>query len=911
MWPGPGGGGYGLNDPSVAIPLHFSLEFIGVAAFGGIAAWAVQRRLWLHGAGAFALLVSQVIHTGQFLVGEDAAVVLALRLGGLVTLLAAIHIEGRRTDPDVRDALQVVAAPAAGAIAWATAAGAAALALGHRRIEDRSLWAAAWAAVAGGELWLAAIDAGTLVLARDLGPHLLRAAGLVLVGTWVWRRTGSSLQLRVVAAFTLVLFVIVVVAGSAVTRVGAETSENELLADLGNRAGAQRALFIQQTHAMRDDAGIVADTVARGMSQDADLSRLAEDLLAGLFTELSFIAVTDTDRAVIAQARLQPSERATVSGSEATSQALEGGPVPPVAVERVAGGLLLLAAAPVRASGPPTADNVRGTAVLGVRFGEADLTELSPRDGELEVLLLSTSGDVIASAAGGLEGAEVPPEVASVTSDGQGVWQGTFDAQSGRFFGAAVPLTRDDGSVPAILLVARSDAFLVSSALDVSRALFASILAATLVAVVIALWVGSRISRPVIDLTVTARRVEEGDLDAASSVGSADEIGTLARAFGSMTSTLRDTIASEQSTRRQLETIVGGMGEALVAMDADFNVVTFNPAAEAITGVSAADAIGAKCHEVYGTRTSGRGDKPICDTICPLRHGGGSDAVGIDVDGHRLTLAVTCSTLRDADGQIVGGVDLLRDVTPEAQAEKMKTNFLSNISHELRTPLTPIRGYADILRRKKVTAAQRESYLEEIVGAAGRLERIVAILVDVAAMEAGRLQVSPQPVGARDVVRAAAKRWDGRSGRHRVRSRAESSLSDLLADEALVSKALDELIDNAIKFSPDGGAVTVTARKVRGGIELAVTDKGIGVEPEQLAELFGEFVQADASSTRRFGGLGVGLAFVRRVVEGHRSTLRVQSRPGAGSTFSFVLPVSRKRRAKAAKGMTRRRGARS
>jgi two-component system phosphate regulon sensor histidine kinase PhoR len=355
------------------------------------------------------------------------------------------------------------------------------------------------------------------------------------------------------------------------------------------------------------------------------------------------------------------------------------------------------------------------------------------------------------------------------------------------------------------------------------------------------------------------------------------------------------------------------MADGLVAMDADFNITSFNPAAEAITGVKAQNAIGRKCYEVYGKATAGPDGKPICDYMCPIRHGGGRDTgVGITArDGQTRALAVTGSTLRDADGTVIGGVDMLSDVTAEIQAERMKSNFLSNISHELRTPLTPIKGFADVMRRKQVPRGQQLEYLGEIIASTDRLERIVAILVDVAAMEAGRLRVNPAAQDPASLVRQAADRWRERGVRHEIVAVASRGLPGVAADVALIPRALDELLDNAVKFSPDGGRITVRARRVPRGVEFSVTDNGIGIARRQTQTLFDEFVQADPTETRAYGGLGVGLAFVRRVVEAHGGRLGVRSRPGRGSTFSFVLrPFTARtasRTARAAKRPSRRR----
>src|SRR5919109_609369 len=225
-------------------------------------------------------------------------------------------------------------------------------------------------------------------------------------------------------------------------------------------------------------------------------------------------------------------------------------------------------------------------------------------------------------------------------------------------------------------------------------------------------------------------------------------------------------------------------------------------------------------------------------------------------------------------------------------AEQAKTDFLSSLSHELRTPLTPIRGYTELLRKGRVPPRRAADYLDEIGDAAGRLERIVMLLLDVAAQEAGRFHVEAQDTKPEDVLEEAAARWKHRGRKHPVVVSAGRSLPRMHADPSAIGRVLDELIDNAIKFSPDGGEIQLRARKTKEGIEISVADSGIGLSPEQASELTRAFAQADSGDRRRYGGLGLGLAFVSGVLGAHDGTLTVRSEPGRGATFSFVLPTT-------------------
>jgi signal transduction histidine kinase len=225
------------------------------------------------------------------------------------------------------------------------------------------------------------------------------------------------------------------------------------------------------------------------------------------------------------------------------------------------------------------------------------------------------------------------------------------------------------------------------------------------------------------------------------------------------------------------------------------------------------------------------------------------------------------------------------------EAERAKVDFLASVSHELRTPLTPIRGYTDLLRRGRIPAGDASGYLDEIGQAAARLERIVALLLDVASIEAGRFRIDAHDVPSADLLRDAEARWKTRSRRHRLDVNAPGDLPNVSVDPDALARVLDELIDNAIKFSP-GGVVELGAKQVDGAVEFTVRDEGQGMDVERVEALREAFTQADTGDTRRFGGLGLGLAFTEGVLRAHGTRLDITTGLGQGTTCSFTLAAT-------------------
>jgi PAS domain S-box-containing protein len=449
----------------------------------------------------------------------------------------------------------------------------------------------------------------------------------------------------------------------------------------------------------------------------------------------------------------------------------------------------------------------------------------------------------------------------------------------------------------------------------VGRTLFLLALLTVGIALVLSSVSGSRITQPIRELTSAARRIREGDLEARVERATQDEVGTLGEAFNEMTGSLarmteelREAAQEEFRLRSQLETVLQSMSDGVVAVDAQGKVVVLNREAERILGTTFSEAGKKAISEVLEV-TDGATGEPIDLPLYERRSGAAQGVVNDSSDGHQTHVAISSAPITSDEGEVMGAVGVVRDLTREIEIEKMKTEFLSNISHELRTPLTPIKGYAGMLRRRDLPHERVVGFANSIEQSTTRLERIVDMLVDVAAMQAGRLLPS---VGELDLDQATAdliSRWQPLAPNHRFERRGFRGLGAVQADERLLIRALNELIDNAVKFTPEGGKITVRG-ETEGSegdrdLRLSVIDRGIGIPQDRLEEITEDFVQVDASETRAFGGLGLGLAYVRRIVGAHGGSLEIESEESKGSRFTIVLPSavapSRRRARKKAK----------
>jgi len=483
--------------------------------------------------------------------------------------------------------------------------------------------------------------------------------------------------------------------------------------------------------------------------------------------------------------------------------------------------------------------------------------------------------------------AEVRVLAGSVIRDGQ-----ARSATIGGRFVSVAPIRRDNGRTLNLVLIASSPTTTISQTRDgLFRALFVIALLGTLVALLLAAVVGERIGARLRDLTEAAAALGRGDPGVRTGLAGDDEVGTLGATFDVMASAIEDKTETEGRLRRRLEAVVGGMGEALVATDAQARITDFNRSAEDLIGVSASTARGRQVNEILFL-AAGDGADLATRLKEPPRARWSVTATLSPLDGPAVPVAVSGAPLRDPNDVPAGGVFVLRDLRGEREVERMKTEFLSRIGHELRTPLTGVLGYSEMLLRRDWPPDRSRQMLEEVNSSGHRLERIVQLLEFFAAAAAGRTLLRLEPVDLKSVVDDVSRIWAPRVQPPLVLSRKiASGLPTVLGDPRWLRLALSELVDNAIKFSPVGGRVVISAVLVGDGrVDLAVTDHGVGMTAEQVDRAFNDFEQGDTSDTRRYGGLGLGLPLVLRVVEGHGGEVRCATTPGRGTRLSMVLP---------------------
>ena len=885
----------GAPMTSVPSPVLFAAHLLSLLVAVGAGLVLVRERdrgpvaRTLGGLGFLALAAAEAYHGAGFS-PDRGAVPLWLRAGGYLAILLT-------SLPAARGAAvgAVVPLPGGSLVAAALALTGGLSAAWRRRRERGGLW------LGGGLILLGASEASLRLgesWAEGLS-HGLRVAGFLAVARFVIALTRHSIRFRFLVGFASVLIAVVLLVSSAVRTVieqnlreGAAVRSTDEVEDVGG------ALLANAKNAARN---VVAFGEAFRPGIRSGTVDAANDLVR-LFQDIDFVLFLRVDRRhleTVDAAGVSADEALTIVRSKVVRTAHRTG-ITAATVDRIGlkGVLAVVSAAPVTAR---TGDRIVGIAVAGREVDENLLEELLPAGTPGAAFSGAGAPRLAGSTFPGpakrlLSRATLRPLLERALASDEPVVADLVVAGD-RYFVALEALRQEGGEPVGTLLVAQPATVLAATQRQVDRILFLVMLVVMVLAFLLSTVAARRITRPVVALTGAARRVQAGDLEARADPRGDDEVADLAHAFNQMTGSvavmtgeLRDAAEEQARLRIRLETVVNSMGDGLMAVDHQERVVTYNPAAESILGIPGEQVIGFPLERVLQGH-SADGSPLVADG--PVR--GGTGFIERE-DGTMVPVAVSSAPLRNTVGDEVGRVYVLRDMTREHEIDRMKSEFLANVSHELRTPLTPIIGYSEIMSRRDVPVDRVKQFSQGILDGAQRLERIVAMLVDYSAMEGGRLSLAMETVELPPVVEGAVDTAKVRTEKHRFLTDIPAGLPPATADPTLLRRILDELLDNAMKYSPQGGEVSVALSSgnsaEKGMLRVAVSDQGIGIAPDDLAGIFEDFRQVDASTTRAFGGLGLGLAFVKRVVEAHGGSITAESQPGAGSTFSFTVPAA-------------------
>ena len=479
------------------------------------------------------------------------------------------------------------------------------------------------------------------------------------------------------------------------------------------------------------------------------------------------------------------------------------------------------------------------------------------------------------------------PEVLAARAGGVGRDRRTSATIGASLLYVALPIV-DGARVIGVIRVALPVAAVTSSYAAIHRVMLAGGLVALVVAFGIGLFVARRVTKPVVQMQAIAHQMSEGDFTVRAPIRSPDEIGALGRALNGLAARLREKVHDLGHEQAKATAILDGMIEGVIAVDGRDVILLLNERARSMFGLDATRGEGKPFLEV------------IRNTELHEAFREGRAAGESSVSNRELRLAspverrvqVNAVPLRLGESE-VGVVMVLHDVTELRRLEQVRTEFVANVSHELRTPLTAIQGYLETL----LTGALEEQenarrFLEIVFRHTERLGRLLNDLTDLSNIELGRVSLKLAPTRLDEAVDAvlAIMGAKAKSGQVALRSQLPRDLPPVLADRDRLVQILINLVDNAVKYTPEGGRVTVRVQEPAGGwIEVDVVDTGIGIPPADLPRITERFYRVDKARSRELGGTGLGLAIVKHLVFAHGAQLRIESEPGRGTTVRVRL----------------------
>ncbi|NWF54943.1 MAG: phosphate regulon sensor histidine kinase PhoR [Syntrophaceae bacterium] len=401
--------------------------------------------------------------------------------------------------------------------------------------------------------------------------------------------------------------------------------------------------------------------------------------------------------------------------------------------------------------------------------------------------------------------------------------------------------------------------------------------------------IGKILTQPLEEVIGVVQKFAEGLFNLRVRLGRRrDELGRLGMELNRMAQTVGEKVEGLAKNLAETEALLGGMVEGVLILDLNGRIKNLNRSMGLILPQTASSDLGKHYLEVLR-------EPELNDLI---------QATLAEKKGYRRSLSplgqpgrifqVQSSLVQYAQNGAEGVIVVFHDVTDLKRLERVRQDFVANVSHELRTPLTAIKGYVEALRDGGLQEpAQAEKFLGVIQRHADRMDRIVSDLLLLSEMESADRVLQRETVDLRDLIRTAVEtlRPLAEGKQQNLQIGPLEGFSALQGDGQKLHQVMVNLLRNAISYTPEGGSITVEAKPATGGVEISVTDNGIGIPPEDLPRIFERFYRVDKGRSRDLGGTGLGLSIVKHIVEAHGGQVRVESKPGKGSRFTFFLPI--------------------
>jgi two-component system phosphate regulon sensor histidine kinase PhoR len=424
--------------------------------------------------------------------------------------------------------------------------------------------------------------------------------------------------------------------------------------------------------------------------------------------------------------------------------------------------------------------------------------------------------------------------------------------------------------------------------------IFIAVIVGVLVASLLGYKVAANVTMPIKDITYNASRIAKGNFDIQIKTSSKDEVGILANSINDMATKLKEAIMSAQNKNIELETIMSSVVNGIIAIDSIERVLFINPVAERLLKISERDIIGKHLLQVVRNNSIDNYLKEIL-----------KDNVYFDteitIEGHieKVLKFYSNPIKKTGNSDIEGIIITIQDITELRKLEKMRTEFIANVSHELKTPLTSIKGFAETLKMGDIEDKQDTvRFLNIIEDEADRLCLLINDILSLSEMEQGKVKAVEEEIKVEKSIREVLSMLKSQGDRKNIELSIDiqGELNNLIGDNDMFRQMLINLVDNAIKYTPENGKILVEAynRADKTGqdkVVVKVKDNGIGIPSKHIPRLFERFYRVDKARSRTVGGTGLGLAIVKHIVILFDGEIEVESEVGKGTEFRIILPA--------------------
>ncbi|MDD5964402.1 MAG: ATP-binding protein [Oscillospiraceae bacterium] len=448
------------------------------------------------------------------------------------------------------------------------------------------------------------------------------------------------------------------------------------------------------------------------------------------------------------------------------------------------------------------------------------------------------------------------------------------------YMDVAIPISGGDNSFIIYIRDNRSTVSSLNS--ELLLIILQALLVGLLVSVTLSFLLAKTIIDPIEKLTEGTERIAKGDFNETLNVESTDEIGILTTTFNDMASVLHKTLEAVENERNKLDTLFLHMTDGVVAYDGNGALIHCNPAAAALLGRKSEDC---RYSELF-------------ETMCPFAHVVSlqrSDFVESELAVGDRSVEVCLAPF--SDEQRGGVLVVLHDVTEHRKTEERRKEFVANVSHELRTPLTNVRSYAETIREAgdELSRETENDFLDVVISETDRMTNIVRDLLTLSRLDSGRSEMNMArfPFGAAIDAVLRSIELEARRHHHELTRSYPDSLPIIVGDRGRLEQVMLNVLGNAVKYTPDGGHIHVTAGESSTGdkVWMEVADDGIGIPEADRSRIFERFYRVDKARSRESGGTGLGLSIATEIVQRHNGTLSLVDREGPGTTVRLELPI--------------------